>query len=126
MSMIFGILPELPVSPQQRSRLTPTTLKALSSRGTHSLFGPYASISDHLVSNFQPLVNDREGLAQLLFINAQRRIGKERVPADESIEPLFAEESSQCSHFFGRVIERSHGLAGLAAADQFDDAEQAD
>jgi hypothetical protein len=50
------------------------------------------------IGNLQPFVNNRERLAQLLLVNAKRRIRIERVPAHQRIKTVLAEEFSECSH----------------------------
>src|SRR3981081_654109 len=78
---------------------------------------------DHcFVCDLKPFVDDGEGFPQLLFVDAERGVGIERVPADQGVEALLAEEASQGGHFVGGAVEGSHGLASLAAAYQFDDA----
>src|SRR5258706_9175569 len=69
-----------------------------------------------LVGDLKTTVNNREGLTQLLFIDAQRRIRIERVPADQRVKPIFAEELTECRHFLRRAVEGRHGLPCLAAA----------
>src|ERR1700722_9964718 len=83
-------------------------------------------ILNSFVRNLKALVDNRKRLAQLLIVNAERRVSEESVPADESIETLLAEETPQSSHLFRSSVERSHGLACLAAANEFEDAEQSD
>ena len=46
------------------------------------------------VRNLEAFVDDGEGFAQLLFVDAERRIGEERVPAHQRVEALLAEELS--------------------------------
>lgn len=43
------------------------------------------------VGNLQSLINDRKGLAQLRFRNAERRISEEGIPAHKSVEAFSAE-----------------------------------
>jgi hypothetical protein len=50
------------------------------------------------VRDLQPLVDDGKRLPQLLLVNAQWRIRIEGVPANQRVEPLFAEETSQSRH----------------------------
>ena len=50
------------------------------------------------VRDFQALINNREGFAQLFLVNAQRRIGIERIPAHQRVESLLAEELPQRCH----------------------------
>ena len=84
----------------------------------HSVLVNYSLICD-----VEPAIDDGEGFAQLLFVDAERRVGVESVPANQGVEALLAEEAAQGSHLVGGAVEWSHGLASFAAADQFDDAE---
>src|ERR1700740_430393 len=83
-------------------------------------------VANSPISNLQPAIDDGKRLAQLLFVDAQRRIGEEGIPADKGVETLLAEEAPKRRHLVRGAIERSHGLFRLAAAHQFDDAEQSD
>src|SRR5205807_1507956 len=91
-----------------------------------TMCAPHELILYGFVGDLQTFINDREGFAQLIFVNTQRRIGIKSVPAHDRIEALFAEEFSKRDHFIGRTVKRCHRLASAAAADQFDDAEQSD
>src|SRR6267154_2153220 len=84
------------------------------------------SIDHSLISNSESSVDDGKRLAQLLLVDAERRVGKEGVPADEGVEPLLAEEAAKRRHLLGGAVEGSHRLASLAVANEFDDAEQSD
>src|SRR5580658_664270 len=81
-------------------------------------------VRNSLISNKQPAIDDLKRLAQLLLVDAQRRVGEESVPAHERVQPLLAEEAAKRSHLLRRTVERSHRLPRLAVANQFDDAEQ--
>ena len=50
------------------------------------------------ITDLQTLINNREGFAQLFLVNAQRRIGIERIPAHQRVESLLAEELPQRCH----------------------------
>src|SRR5436853_3586972 len=76
------------------------------------------------IGNLQALVDDGKSFAQLLLVNAQGRIGIESIPAHKCVETLLAEEPAEGGHFFRGAIERRHRLPCLAAANQFEDAEQ--
>src|SRR6202050_4921388 len=86
----------------------------------------YELVDHGFISNIKPTVDDGKGLAHLLLVNAKRRISEEGVPAHEGVQALLAEEASERSHLLRRSVERSEGLARLAAANEFDDAEQSD
>jgi hypothetical protein len=83
-------------------------------------------VDDGFVGNLQAAVDDAEGFAQLLLVNAERRIGVEAVPAHERVEAVLAEEAAEGGHLVGGAVEGRHRLARLAAANQFEDSEQAD
>src|SRR5882762_9343872 len=78
------------------------------------------------IGSVEPAIDDREGVAQLLFGDAERRVGVEGVPANQGVEALLAEEAAQGGHLVGGAVEGGHGLASLAAAYQLDDAEESD
>jgi len=50
------------------------------------------------IGNLKPLVDDRKCLAQLLLTNAQWRVGVERIPAHQRIQPLLPEEAPKSCH----------------------------
>src|SRR5208283_5074358 len=79
-----------------------------------------------LIRNLEPPVDDGKRLAQLRLVDAERRVGEEGVPADEGVEALLAEEAAEGGHLLRGAVEGSQGLAGLAIANQLDDAEQSD
>jgi hypothetical protein len=84
------------------------------------------SILNSAIGDFESLVDDRESLAQLLLVDAERRIGEECIPTDERVESLLAEELSQRRHLFGSPVEWRHGLACFAVAYELENAEQSD
>src|SRR5713101_6509796 len=68
----------------------------------------YCELIDYsLISDLQPAIDDLKRLAHLLFVDAERRVGEEGVPADEGVEPLLAEETSERRHFVGGAVEGS-------------------
>ena len=50
--------------------------------------GEERALRNRAVGDLEPAVDDRERFAQLLLGDAQRRVGEERVPADEGVEPF--------------------------------------
>src|SRR5436305_14438260 len=61
------------------------------------------------VSDLQPAVDDPKCLAQFGFGDAERRVREERVPPQEGVEPLLAEETSERRHPVRGAVERSQG-----------------
>ncbi len=57
------------------------------------------SIFHCAIRDLEALVDNREGLMQLLLVDAEWRIGEKCVPAHERVEALFAEKLSQGGHF---------------------------
>ena len=57
------------------------------------------------VGNLQAAINDREAFPKLLFLNTQRRIGEESVPAHECVQAFLAEEFSQSRHFLRGAVK---------------------
>ena len=85
----------------------------------------YLVLIDHsLIRNLESSIDNLKRLAQLLLIDAQRRVSEESIPAHEGVEALLTEEAAERGHFVRGAVERSQGLARFAIANQFDDAEQ--
>jgi len=55
-------------------------------------------VNHGLIGDLQPAIDDLKRLAQLLLVDAQRRVGEESVPPDEGVEALLSEEASQSDH----------------------------
>src|ERR1700676_26514 len=83
-------------------------------------------VLNRFVRNLEAFVDDGKRLAQLLLVDAQRRIRIESIPAHQRVKPLLAEEAPKRAHFVGRAVKRSHWLTRLAAANKLYDAEQTD
>src|SRR5882672_4527996 len=79
---------------------------------------------NRLVRDVEAAVDDRERFAQLCFGDAQRRIGEERVPAHERVEPFLPEESRERLHLVGGAVERRERCLFRLVAHQLDQAEQ--
>src|SRR5437762_14258037 len=58
------------------------------------------------VSDLQPAVDDRKCLAQFGFGDAERRVREERIPSQEGVEPLLAEEAAERRHLLRGAVER--------------------
>src|ERR1700678_1028682 len=69
-----------------------------------------ALVLHRFVRDIEALVDDGEGFAQLLFIDAEWRVRIESVPAHQRVEALLAEKAAQSGHLFGCAVEWRHGL----------------
>src|ERR1700739_456069 len=86
----------------------------------------FDSIGYGTVGDLQALVDNGKRLAQLLLVDAERGVRVEGVPPDQCIKPVFAEEFSEGSHFFGGSVERRHRLLCFPIANEFYDPEETD
>src|SRR6202165_4393820 len=83
-------------------------------------------LGDGLVGDVEGLVDDGEAFSQLAFVDTQGRVRHDRVPADESVEPVLAEGLPDRLHRLRRPVEGSERLHRLAVLDKLHDAEEAD
>src|SRR6266849_3906223 len=77
-----------------------------------------------LVGDFEATVDDREGLAHLRLGDAQWRVGEERVPAHERVEPFLPEELAERRHLLRRAVERRERDRFRVVAHELDEAEE--
>jgi len=80
-------------------------------------------ILHRFVGNLQATIDDGKTFAKLLFVDAQRRVREEGIPSHKGVKAFLAEELSQSCHFVRSSVEGRERLAGVPAANQFDNAE---
>src|ERR1700736_6956669 len=83
-------------------------------------------LGDRPVRDVERFVDDREPLREFLFVDAQRGVRHDRVPANEGVEALVAQGLPHRLHRLRGSVEGRERLHRLTIFDQLQDAEETD